>query len=403
MQVMKQLSMKLGDMIFPTEQQTVNATTTGLEDYSDDEHDFGGESGVPEKLFAEEENLKDKLVGVVVTISEGSSYDEMFRTVQPTTVPGERVSTYSIACGDVGKLHAHLVAPMPVADEWRDMIDDLRQVESDSVVFNWECCQGCGNHCFPGRGQSFRNRRSMIQRTQQRSQPTESETMRFMGYALSRGHTVMCSDFSLKSLLYEWSEQHLGPNPFKQVGECDHQFKLEFIPSDLQQEGVPQQLQVVGELCTEKGEAVVTALSDTILYTVKPDRPKTDFYDLKVLTIVSEFAGGAGQISDQMKCSVGSGNQQKRGTAGHVVLTYKSGGQLVTSMGHWIELSRIDTSLDAVMRAAAHNFGAAEVDDFRREYNSLATDAARYECVQKRSKALVSKSMPSQMKCRTKF
>merc|ERR1712178_579799 len=142
----------------------------------------------------------------------------------------------------------------------------------------------------PHRGQVFRKRRSMLQRLQQRSQSTVSETMSFMGFALSRGHTVMCSDFSLKSLLYEWSEQQLGPNPFKQVGTCNHQFKLEFIPSDLQQECVPQQLQVVGELCTDKGEAVVTALSDTILNTVKPDRPKTDFYDLKVLTIVSDFA-----------------------------------------------------------------------------------------------------------------
>merc|ERR1712048_1523083 len=194
-----------------------------------------------------------------------------------------------------------------------------------------------------------------------------------------------------------------GPNPFKQVGQCDHQFKLEFIPSDLQQEFVPQQLQVVGELCTEKGEAVVTALSNTILYTVNPDRQKTDVYDLKVLTIVSDFSGGADQISDHVKCSVGDGSNQKRGTAGHVILTYKSGGQLVTSMGHWIELSRIDTSLDAVMRAAAHNFGVAEVDDFRREYDEQTSDFARYECVQRRSKALVSKSMPSQMKFRTKF
>merc|ERR1712048_649990 len=223
------------------------------------------------------------------------------------------------------------------------------------------------------------------------------------GFALSRGHTVMCSDFSLKSLLYEWSEQQLGPNPFKQVGTCNHQFKLEFIPSDLQQECVPQQLQVVGELCTDKGEAVVTALSDTILYTVKPERQATDVYDLKVLTVVSDFAGGSGQMSDHMTCCLGTGSTQKTGAAGHVVLTYKSGGQLVTSMGHWIELSRIDTSLDAVMRAAAHNFGAEEADDFQREYALQTTDADRYECVQRRSKSLVSKSMPSQMKSRTKF
>jgi hypothetical protein len=30
--------------------------------------------------------------------------------------------------------------------------------------------------------------------------------------------------------------------------------------------------------------------------------------------------------------------------AGHVSLTYKSGAVLLTSMGHWIELMKIDTS-----------------------------------------------------------
>merc|ERR1712151_1138750 len=138
----------------------------GLED------DFDSEAGVPEKLFANAENLKDKLVGVVVTISEGSSYDEMFSTVQPTTVAGERISTYSIACRDVGKLHDHLVAPMPVRDEWRSLVDDLHQVEADSVVFNWECCQGCGDHGFPSRGQGFQNRLSLSQRRQQASRST---------------------------------------------------------------------------------------------------------------------------------------------------------------------------------------------------------------------------------------
>jgi len=32
------------------------------------------------------------------------------------------------------------------------------------------------------------------------------------------------------------------------------------------------------------------------------------------------------------------------GTAGHVLLTYPSGGMILTSMGHWVELMKIDTS-----------------------------------------------------------
>merc|ERR1712144_87037 len=120
---------------------------------------------------------------------------------------------------------------------------------------------------------------------QQEPERLESETMEFMALALHRGHTVMCSDFSLKSLIYEWSEQHLGPHPFIKVGEVSQQFQLDFVPSDLAHEDVPQQLQVVGELCRDQGKAFVKALGGTILYTVDPKRSKTGLYNLKVLTV----------------------------------------------------------------------------------------------------------------------
>jgi len=226
--------------------------------------------------------------------------------------------------------------------------------------------------------------------------------MQFMALALRRGHTVMCSDFSLKSLIFEWSEEHLGPNPFVKVGECSDQFQLEFVPSDLQHEDVPQQLQVVGELCKDQGKAVVTALGGTILYTVNPKRQKTAQYDLKVLTVATAH-GGMYPVTQDMMCSIGEGESERKGVAGHVTLTYSSGGQLVTSMGHWIELTRINTSLESVLRVAAHEFGDDEVRDMQREYASMGTDAERFECVQRRASSMVQKSVPTRMKCRTKF
>merc|ERR1719502_1506539 len=69
---------------------------------------------MPIKYFSEDENPKDKVVGVVVTIFQGSSYDKMFRETRPTTVPGERVSTYSISCSAVGLLHHHLRTLAPL-------------------------------------------------------------------------------------------------------------------------------------------------------------------------------------------------------------------------------------------------------------------------------------------------
>merc|ERR1719150_1279513 len=104
-----------------------------------------------------------------------------------------------------------------------------------------------------------------------------------------------------------------------------------------------------------------------------------------------------------MKCSVGQGEGLKKGAAGHVTLTYAEGGQLVTSMGHWIELTRIDVSLESVMRVVARNFGDTEVDSFNAEYSALDSDAARSECVQKRARKTVRQSAPSRMRRGTKY
>jgi len=358
--------------------------------------------GSPEKLFTDGENLKDKLVGVIITIFDGSSFDGMFREVRPTTVPGERVSTYSMSCREVEKLHVFCASTVPIPESqsaWKNLVEDVRQVPADSVVFNFECCSGCGDNAFPCVDDAC------VHRGLRQDVPTaaSSATMKFLGFALRSGFTVMCSDFSLKSLIFEWSEEQLGPNPFLKLGSCDHQFSLEFEPSELQNEEVPQQLQVVGELCADKGKAIVSAMGDTIVYTVDPKRKQTDLYDLKVLTVVTDFCGDSSQISDNMKCVVGEGDKQKRGAAGHVTLTYAEGGQLVTSMGHWIELTRIDASLESVMRVAAHNFGGMEADNFRRGYMEQTSDSARHEWVQTNCHKYVTQSAPSRMKTRTKY
>merc|ERR1712118_642817 len=100
---------------------------------------------------------------------------------------------------------------------------------------------------------------------------------------------------------------------------------------------------------------------------------------LKVLTVVTNTSDGLPNLSEEMKCSIGEGKAMKKGAAGHVTLTYPSGGQLVTSMGHWIELTRINTTVEEVLHAAEHNFGAAEAADFRQEYYSKRSDGERAE------------------------
>lgn len=345
-----------------------------------------------QKLFNETENLQDKLVAVVVTISAECSYDENFREVKPETVPGERVSTYSVSLHDAAKL-LDLLSGGPAAELaescWRELLDDINSVAADSVTFNWECCGACGPHGF-GRGR-------------RRGQVGPSATMQLVGHALQRGFTVMVSDFSLKALLSEWSEELLGANPFvKLPSSCDHQFQLDFFPEHLKNDEVPQQLQVVGELCAADGRAVVSAMSDTIVYTINPKRPQTDAYQLRVLTVVGSWSGG-GSVPEAMKCEIEHNGSSKRGVAGHVTLTYPSGGQLVTSMGHWIELTRINTSVESLMQVAAHNFGEEEVYQHRRELSQMRTETERQVCLQKLSKQMIQKSVPTRMKVRTKY
>lgn len=368
--------------------------------------------GPPVQHFKDEEDANDKLVGVVVTIFSGSSYDEMFRKVKPSTVSGECVHTYSIACAEAGRLRSFLTgAPVP-DDEivWKQLIDDVQNVDADGVVFNWECCSGCGDRCFPcGDDLSPIDFGCCLtpavmdepEPDAPEAAPEGSDTMKLIAVILHRGHTVMCSDFSLKSLIWEWSEEHLGPNPFVKMGSCCGHFQLDFDPAELKDEEVPQQLQVVGELCREEGHAIVQAMSDTILYTVNPQRSPTDAYTLKVLTVATKHGGT--QIPDHMKCTIVQGETQKKGAAGHVTLTYSSGGQLVTSMGHWIELTRIRTSFESVRRVAAGDFGDDECASFCDEWEKMSTASQQSACVQRRAQSLIRKSVPTRMKAKTKF
>ena len=181
-----------------------------------------------EKLFVQAESPNDKLVAVIVTISADESYDENFREVKPETVPGERVSTYALSLHDAGKLLDLLSGREAPELGWRELVQDINAVAADSVTFNWECCGACGCH-------GFGHRRGQVR------QP--SATMQLISYALQRGFTVMCSDFSLKALLSEWPEALLGPNPFvKLPSQCDHQFQLDFFPEQLKHDEVPQSL-----------------------------------------------------------------------------------------------------------------------------------------------------------------
>lgn len=87
------------------------------------------------------------------------------------------------------------------------MVHHIKELDADCAVFNWECSSGYMSENFPeGKDRLFD----------------------FIKFVIDRGHMVMFSDFSLKSLIQQWDTAKLGPNPFKKIGETSAPFELSF-------------------------------------------------------------------------------------------------------------------------------------------------------------------------------
>lgn len=76
------------------------------------------------------------------------------------------------------------------------MVEQIKSLDSDCVVFNWECCSGYSNKHFS---------------------EGPAVVYKFIDAMLKRNHMLMFSDFSLKALISSWDQEVLGPNPFVQV------------------------------------------------------------------------------------------------------------------------------------------------------------------------------------------
>ena len=259
-----------------------------------------------------------KIVAVIVSFVSSNSYDHLFTSVEQQAEEGTQVLVYSVSSNSVkmileafeGKVEDEVVT---------SMVDQIKELDSDCVVFNWECCQGYSEERFAeGKGDVFR----------------------FVDAMLKRGHMLMFSDFSLKALIKDWDAGTLGPNPFVKVSEFGGDFQLSFDCNKLR-DCPSAQLQVIGEMAAE-GHCNVNAMGGTIVYGVKQEH-QNDFYDLEVLSVASSL-----KTEGKYLCKSG----EKSGAAGHVLLKYKKGGFLLTSMGHWIELMKIDTTEKALFDVA---------------------------------------------------
>ena len=202
----------------------------------------------------------------------------------------------------------------------------------------------------------------------------------------------MVSDFSLKALIHDWDEAVLGHNPLVQVGQFDSRFKLRFDSEVLM--GCPSaQLQNVGRLCADTGALSSQAMGGTIAYGIDREKLATAVgrgdYKFKVLTVAHEM--GSMDLGTVEKHSWSIAGQ--KGLAGHCLLTYPTGGTLLTSCGHWIELVKVDTSIERLVTVAS-DYGAAFSAQVAQDYAQCADAPSREACIQRYSAQMVQSSTP---------
>merc|ERR1719331_2516547 len=96
-----------------------------------------------------------------------------------------------------------------------------------------------------------------------------------------------------------------------------------------------------------------------------------------------------------MRCEIPQ-KQGSYGAAGHCLLKYPSGGTLLTSAGHWLELSGLDVSIDNLRAVAMSSYGqgSAFTTELMQDLSIESdTPEMRSEKVQRWSKRMVTSSV----------
>jgi hypothetical protein len=162
------------------------------------------------------------------------------------------------------------------------------------------------------------------------------------------------------------------------VGETSGTVRLRFQRERLM-ECPSAQLQCVGQLCSDNF-AGVHALGQTIQFTVKHNRAATDAYELQVLTVAEEPDGYRGP-----RVEVGAYS----GSAGHVMLKYRSGGVMLVSATHWIELTNVNADEAQVAQVLLQQQGQLAADNFNAQLKSCKSPEERSAFSSRSAVALV--------------
>jgi hypothetical protein len=293
---------------------------------------------------------------VIVTILQGGSYDDLYRhTPQISPDPTHTVALFELNYSVLQEVLQALrgdVSDSMNASVISDIISCMGQVDPDSVVFNFECCGSCSEEGMGGYA---------------------SVIMPLVALLVQHQHIVMFGDFSLKGLIHDWSEELLGPNPFVNRGTTCSPMKLTFVPEALV-DCCNAQLQNVGKMC-ESGEAIVKVMGGTIVFDISAQKSDTDRYATEVLTRCVNSPGGE--------------------TCGHVMLTYPSGGRILVSAGHWIELSHLSGATEeSVLRMCTEQMGGQKAQQMMYDLQNSASAIEREQIIQKNAQEVVWSSAP---------
>lgn len=304
----------------------------------------------------EPEDRDKRLVSVIITIRDSSSYDNLFTKVPQKPKEG-KIVVYSVSHDAIPRIFQRLKGEPSTEEVLETMISEIRSLNPDCVVFNFECSSGYSH-------KSFRN---------------SQQTLEFVKYLLDNKHMIMFGDFSLKALINEWKEDLLGPNPFYDIGETSGKMKLFFDPQDLIT-SPSKQLEMVGTL--SRGELEIATMGGTIVFGYDNQKSKNDIYDFKVLTITDidkrEYYDRSYQIN------------LKRGTLGHAMLKYKSGGIIIVSAGHWIQLQNIDLD-ETKFKKVVEDYGG----DIQKEYDEINSSSEPFFEKRKKYREVASKIIQS--------
>ncbi|KRX04803.1 hypothetical protein PPERSA_06437 [Pseudocohnilembus persalinus] len=316
----------------------------------------------------ENENLK--LDGLIITVQDNSTYDALYQTVKQEAEEGCQIKVYQIDSQFlVSKIYPALqnfdefLQKNQLKDEEKIFFDEFFTIDPEDLVVNFECCSGCSQNSF---GIS--------------DFTTKLKAIKLL---LDKGYFLMFSDFSLIALIKFWDENLLGPNPFKQIGTTSSQFKLLFEKQKLI-DSPSAQLEKVGDL-SQDDFLYCHAMGGTICYTVDQKKADNKFYNTEILTVVQDISHKSHYIQ--------SGKYE--GIAGHVLLTYPSKGKILTSMGHWIELMKLETSEQKLFDIAERDYGKQYAENLKQEYDQSEN---KQDYLSKKAVKFVQQSAPSRNK-----